>query len=103
MRSLSEARKISQSLGLQRKAARPPHVTNGYVMIWNPEHARARKNGYVKRAVLVAEKKIGRPLRGGEVVHHDNEIKSDDSPKNLFVMTEAEHKRLHMKRRLEAR
>jgi DNA-binding transcriptional MerR regulator len=34
-----------------------------------------------------AEKKLGRKLREGEVVHHNNRNKSDNSPENLTVFS----------------
>ncbi len=43
----------------------------------------------------VAEKKIGRKLRSGEIVHHKDHDKRNNDPKNLEVMTQAEHARLH--------
>ena len=49
---------------------------------------------YVHRAV--AEWHLGRKLELGEVVHHKNEIKSDDHPLNLRVFrSQAEHMRYH--------
>ena len=43
-----------------------------------------------------AEKKIGRKLRPGEVVHHKNRVKTDNSPDNLHVFAnQKEHDRIH--------
>jgi len=70
----------------------------GYVLIYKPGHPRAIVNHtYVKCAVLVMEKKLGRDLEPGEVVHHINGIKDDDRPENLQVMTHSEHSKLHRK------
>lgn len=44
----------------------------------------------------VAEKKIGRKLRLGEVVHHKDHDKRNNAPKNIEVLrSQAEHCRLH--------
>lgn len=45
--------------------------------------------------ILVAEKKIGRRLTEGEVVHHINGNKLDNRPENLIVMTKSQHAKLH--------
>jgi hypothetical protein len=59
------------------------------------DHPRAGKDGYVKRAVVVVEALLGRPLVNGEDVHHINGIKTDDRPENLRVMNRSDHMREH--------
>lgn len=60
-------------------------VRDGYIFIRKPEHPYATSNGYVREHRLVMESKIGRYLKPKEVVHHRNEIRSDNSPENLFL------------------
>ena len=69
----------------------------GRVMVYHPDHPRAWTTGYVYRAILVAEATLGRPVLRDEIVHHQNEVKDDDRPENLVVMTRGEHIRLHKK------
>jgi hypothetical protein len=66
-----------------------------------PDHPGANMWGFVPQHQLAAERKIGRYLRSGEVVHHDDEVKLNNDPENLFVMTRSAHQSLHMQRRRE--
>jgi len=48
----------------------------------------------------IAEEKLGRPLRKGEVVHHIDGNKQNNAPENIEVLpSQAEHARLHNKMR----
>ena len=64
-------------------------VSDGYVWIWT------EARGYIQEHRLVAEQTIGRKLGSDEVVHHKNEIRDDNRPENLVVMTRAEHMEEH--------
>jgi hypothetical protein len=44
---------------------------------------------------IIAEKMLGRPLKKGEIVHHKDLNKRNNSPENLMVMTQSEHAKLH--------
>lgn len=54
-------------------------------LIFQPNHPLANKQGYIYRARLVMEKKIGRYLKPKEVIHHINGIENDDRPENLWL------------------
>lgn len=73
--------------------------SKGYVRVFNPEHPFADKSGYVKRATLVLEEKLGRFLGEGMLAHHKNEIKEDDSPENLEEFAHGKHTKLHWRLR----
>lgn len=46
---------------------------------------------------VVAAEKLGRELTSDEHAHHANEVKTDNRPENLEVLTKAEHTRRHFK------
>lgn len=71
----------------------------GYVKLYVPDHPRASRGGYVKRSILIAERALGRYLKDGEIVHHFNEVKSDDRNNNLLICTKEYHDWLHGKMR----
>lgn len=47
---------------------------------------------------VIVEQRIGRRLMPNEIVHHDNEVRHDNSDKNLILMTRADHTALHRRR-----
>lgn len=63
------------------------YVNNGYTFIRALGHPMAYKHkGYIKRANIVLEEKIGRYLKGDELTHHINGIRNDDRPENLELI-----------------
>ncbi len=75
-------------------------ASNGYVLIRvGTEHHLADCRGYAYEHRLVAEKKLGRRLRPGEVPHHINGIRTDNRPQNIEVVrSRAHHGMRHRKR-----
>jgi hypothetical protein len=62
-------------------------ASNGYVLIRvGKGHHLADVRGYAYEHRLVAEQKIGRRLRKGEIPHHINGIKTDNRPENIEVV-----------------
>ena len=69
----------------------------GYWYVCVPEHPRARASGHVALHTLLMEESLGRYLLPGEVVHHKDGMRKNNEMYNLQLMTEAEHKRHHIK------
>jgi len=60
------------------------------------KHHRAWSDGRVYTHILIAEKKLGRELKEGEVVHHIDGNKLNNDPDNLMVfISDADHKSFH--------
>lgn len=68
--------------------------SSGYVQLYIPEHHLSDKNGYVYEHRLVAEEILNRPLLEGEVVHHRDGNKQNNSPENLDILSKSEHIKL---------
>jgi hypothetical protein len=72
---------------------------HGYVLVKvGFDHHLADVRGYAYEHRLVAEAKLGRRLLPGELAHHDDENKANNSPENIEpVSSLAEHRVLHRK------
>ncbi len=68
----------------------------GYVLVYAPEHPRARSAGdrkhYVLEHILVWEQANGRQLPENHVIHHLNGIKDDNRPSNLVAILRSAHR-----------
>ena len=78
-----------------RNKHKPYYTKEGYKQIYKPNSHEARDNGYAPEHRVVASKKIGRPLRDGEVVHHRDRNKQNNRPRNLQVITRSKHWKIH--------
>lgn len=74
---------------------------DGYIRVYCPGHPNLTKGrNDVFEHTLVAEKKLGRFLEKGEVVHHINGIRDDNRPENIVVLTASTHIKEHPPRKL---
>lgn len=71
-------------------------TSNGYELVYMPEHPATNKDGYIKGHRLVMEKHLKRYLSGTEVIHHINRNRLDNRLKNLQLLKSSkEHIRIH--------
>ena len=103
--------RLVRKYGLQAKSAGPyaghlnPHwkggltMQDGYILQYAPHHPSIQNcvRPYVPQHRLVMEKHLGRYLTETEVVHHKNEIRTDNRIENLELLPDsAAHNRLHL-------
>lgn len=70
-------------------------IEDGYVYIKVSNHPYADRYGYMAEHRLMAEKALGRYLRLHEMVHHINEIRSDNRNSNFVICTKGYNRFLH--------
>ncbi|MCE5211876.1 MAG: hypothetical protein LLG40_10015 [Deltaproteobacteria bacterium] len=97
-----QMRDHGEILGVGLMRAKPIGVgmmkQKGYIYLLRKGHPRANKDGYVKRANIVWEEATGHMIVPPEVLHHKNEIKTDDSLGNLQLCKDkSEHNLVHIR------
>jgi hypothetical protein len=88
------ASRTSTSAGRTHNGKPVRKLQSGYLMVYEPEHPKAYRYGYVLEHRHVMEQKLGRRLGQGEVVHHINGKKWDNRPENLELMEHGAHSAL---------
>lgn len=87
MKGLCEAHYAQKRRGQQLAPIYVPtyryNHPSGYVLIFEPEHPSAQKNGMVLEHVKVMSDALGRPLWPDENVHHKNGKRNDNRLDNL--------------------
>lgn len=92
---MSEEQKEKISIANAGGIGKKVKSSNGYIKIYFPDHPKSDKRGFILEHDLIMECNIGRHLYKDEIVHHKNEIKTDNRIKNLQLMTRSEHTRYH--------
>ncbi len=69
--------------------------TNGYVLVWVPEHPKAFSGGWYYEHILVIERIINRMIYCGETIHHIDGDKSNNNLNNLFLCHRKQHDKAH--------
>lgn len=73
-------------------------TSGGYFVVHCPDHPRAWSTGYVYAHIVLAEMSEGRLLLPDEVVHHKDENKFNNDPRNFEVVSRPAHTKDHKTR-----
>lgn len=90
-RACDTLRRTTNAVGREHNGRPAVRDHDGYIRVWQPDHPKAFRNGWVLEHRLVMEQVLGRFLETGEHVHHINGRKWDNRPENLAVLGHSEH------------
>jgi len=69
---------------------------DGYILIYKPTHPFSMLSGYIYEHRLIMEQKLNRYLTKKEVIHHIDNNKENNAPKNLQLFkNKVQHSRYH--------
>jgi hypothetical protein len=90
---MANCKKCGKSIEPQYQICHSCHIKSTYI---DENGYRRFKDDDIPVHRQVAKKKLGRPLRPGEVVHHRNRKKTDNRPSNLWIFPDQEeHENVH--------
>jgi hypothetical protein len=96
MKSFNPAVQIERVPPKERNRPHRTISSGGYVYVKAFGHPRATNSGhYVFEHILVVEKRIGRYLVAGEIVHHKDGNKQNNADSNLELMQKNAHHKHH--------
>lgn len=98
-RACDTLRRTTRGVGRDHNGRPAVRDARGYIRVWQPDHPKAFRNGWVLEHRIVMEKVLGRLLETNEHVHHINGQKWDNRPENLAVLGHAEHSTLTQQER----
>ena len=97
-----KSRNTIESNKFRRVGSYTRYDSNGYKCIKLPLHPDSNYAGWVKEHRLIMEYHIGRPLKKGEEVHHEDEDRLNNNINNLKLFKDkAAHMRYHMNQRIK--
>ena len=78
-------------MGRKKSATNKTVDQRGYALLWMPDHRLADVRGYVYEHRIIAESKLGRNLRHGEIVHHIDGNASNNTKENIEIYPSIAH------------
>ena len=74
--------------------------SQGYILIYSPDHPHKDKRNYMREHILVAEQILDRLLFQDECIHHIDENKRNNHPSNLYLFPRHNlHDQYHQRKR----
>ncbi len=81
-------------MGMKKISLPRRYKCRGYWFVKCSNHPNSNPKGYMLEHRLIMEKKIGRLLKNGEIVHHKNGKTNDNRIENLELLDKRKHDKI---------